>query len=91
MKGNGDHSRLNTEPIIPKITPNTAPIIPMHAPNSPAAIPNKPPKIPIHIGKVKIINKTISKVELERVITFSLINLRQKSLQSKKCGFWIAL
>ena len=68
------------EPITPKIAPNTAPIIPMHAPNSPAATPNNPPKIPIQIGKVKIINRTISKVELERVITFSLVSASTKTL-----------
>ena len=80
MKGNGDHSRLNMEPNTPKITPKTPPIIPMHAPKSPVANPNNPPKIPIQIGKVKIINRTISKVELERVITVSLVGHTTKTL-----------
>lgn len=75
------------EPITPKITPNTAPIIPIHAPNNPAARPNNPPKIPIQIGKVKIINKAINNVELERVITFSLACSSTKILPVLKMWF----
>jgi hypothetical protein len=87
MNGNENQSRLNIEPIIPKIAPKTPAIIPIHAPNNPAASPNNPPKIPIQIGKVKIISRMISKVELERVINLILAVSSTKISPEKKMRF----
>ncbi len=82
--GNDQLKIPNTEPIAPKTTPNTPATIPIHAPNKPVTNPNNPPKIPIQIGKVKIINRIIRNVELERVMDiFSLVSPpSQKSFHS---------